>query len=183
MRVRDWDDVLADIAERPATTDDWRAVVGTRRRGLGEDVYLAHPRLGVYALKTFAKNPFEVRGVGTRVARSVDEELAEHFPDRDHPARFAINRAPSTPAEATDRARSVEAVIEAHHSAPTDPTDLFVDLMEAIESPAHGPLALGPNRRSTALDGLSGTFEEADAVLDEELDRRIDRSGVGRGVY
>lgn len=179
MRVRDWQDILDDVVESTATPDDWRAVVGDRRDGLGEDLFLAHPRMGVYQLKTFAKNPLEVRGVGTRVASSVDADLAEHFPESTHPARFAVNRPPSNPDEAAHRSRSVAATVRAHRTAPTGPHDLFEDLMDALDSPAHGPLDLA----SGGLEALRGTFEEPDGVLDAELEELIDRSGVGRGVY
>ena len=67
MRVRDWQDILADVTDAGVDPDGWRAVAGDRRDGLGEDLYLGHPNAGVYALKTYAKNPTELRGVGGRV--------------------------------------------------------------------------------------------------------------------
>jgi len=57
MRVRDWDDILADVASDSTDPDGWRAVAGSRREGLGEDLYFGHPSVGVYHLKTYAKNP------------------------------------------------------------------------------------------------------------------------------
>jgi len=38
MRVRDWDDILADVASDSTDPDGWRAVAGSRREGLGEDL-------------------------------------------------------------------------------------------------------------------------------------------------
>jgi hypothetical protein len=52
MRVRDWDDILADVASDSTDPDGWRAVAGSRREGLGEDLYFGHPSVGVYHLKT-----------------------------------------------------------------------------------------------------------------------------------
>ncbi len=183
MRIRDWRDVLEDVSEADADPDDWRAVVGNRRGGLGEDFYLAHPTVGIFQLKTFAKNPFDVRGVGTRVATSFDDDVREAFPTGEDPRRFAINQAPTDQDEATERARSVSAILEAHQTAPTAPADLFADLMEAVESPAHGPLALSPDGRPDALDRLQSTFDEPNSVLDDELEDLIDRSGVGRSIH
>lgn len=183
MRVRDWQEILGEVSETTADPDDWRAVVGNRRGGLGEDLFLAHPGMGVYQLKTFAKNPFDVRGVGTRVATSMDDDLAAHFPDLNDPVRFAINRPPDDPNEAAERAKSVEATVDAHRTAPTTPEDLFTDLMDALESPAHGPLELSEGDRPPGLEGLQETFQEPDSILEDELEELIDRTGVGHGIH
>lgn len=58
------------------------------RGGVGEDMYLAHPRAGVFFLKTYAKNPYEVRGVGTRVARNLDDEIGSFLPNQQDAAAY-----------------------------------------------------------------------------------------------
>ena len=90
MRVRDWDDIVADVVESGAEPEGWRAVAGDRANGLGEDLYLGHPNSGVFHLKTYAKNPFEVHGVGTQVARRLDDELGTFFPESSDTSRFAV---------------------------------------------------------------------------------------------
>ena len=60
MTIRDWQEVLEGVVGSSADPTNWRAVAGNLRRGLGEDMYLGHPTVGVFHLKTFAKNPFEV---------------------------------------------------------------------------------------------------------------------------
>ena len=77
MKVRDWQDILQEVADKNVEPAGWRAVGGDRSSGVGEELFLAHPAVGVYQLKTYAKNPFEVQGVGTRVARRIDEDLDE----------------------------------------------------------------------------------------------------------
>jgi len=182
MKVRDWDDVVAEVVESNADPSGWRAVAGDRSRGLGEDLYLGHPRAGVFLLKTYAKNPFEVRGVGTRVARSLDDEIGAYLP-QENDARFAIRSAPEDAERAKDRARRFTETVRAHADAPTTPDDLFADVMEAIESPAFGPMEYDSTTRPARLDGLSDSFEEAESVLNAELDDLIDADEVGRGFY
>jgi hypothetical protein len=183
MRVRDWQDILEDVVESDADAGDWRAVAGDRRGGPGEDMFLGHPAVGVFQLKTFAKNPYEVQGVGARVARSVDEDLDPLFPDGDSGGRFGVNDGVDDAEEATERATELETVLEAHADAPTTPDALFEDVMGALESPAYGPMDYDMYDRPTDLDSLSGTFEEAEDVLTTELDDLIEDSDVGRGFH
>ena len=179
MRIRDWEDIVRDVVESDVDPEGWRAVAGDRSGGLGEDLYLAHPGTGVYHLKTYAKNPFSVRGVGARVARSIDDEIGPCLPTNDD-ARFAIQSAPGDEDEAKTRARRVQETVRAHAAAPTTPDALFDDLMEALESPAFGPVEYERDERAN-LDRLATTFDEAEDLLNAELDDLIEDDGVGRG--
>lgn len=182
MQVRDWTDILKDVVESSAEPTDWRAVAGQRDQGVGEDLYLAHPATGVFQLKTYAKNPFEVKGVGAKVARSVDEDLDPLFP-QDRNQRFAVQTPPESEQEAQRIANRVETVIETHAEAPTSPDALFDDVMEALESPAFGPLEFDHRDRPGELDELATTFEEAESLLDTELSELIEEDAVDRGFY
>ncbi|MFQ3318100.1 MAG: hypothetical protein ACI8UR_002371 [Natronomonas sp.] len=181
MRVRDWQDILEDVVESGAESSGWRALAGDRRSGVGEDMFLGHPSVGVYQLKTYAKNPFEVQGVGAQVARSIDDELDPLFPDQDTGGRFGVNQGIEDEDEAKERAKELETVLETHSDAPTTGDALFEDVMEALDSPAFGPMEHDMYDRPDRLDDLSETFEEADDLLTKELDDLIEESDVGRG--
>lgn len=180
MRIRDWQDVMRDVVDADVDPDDWQAIGGPRSKGIGEELYLAHPRTGVYLLKTYPKNPFEVKGVGTQVARSIDDEIAPVLPDAS-PHRFAITAGPTDESDAENRAKRVTETIKTHADAPTTPDALFEDMMEALDSPAFGPLAFDQYERPAPLDELSGTFADATRMLDAELDDIVENDGVGRG--
>ena len=177
MRVRDWQDIVKDVVEADAEPADWRAVAGKRSGGLGEDLYLGHPNRGLFLLKTYTKNPFERKGVGARVARSLDEEIGSHLP-ADGDAMFAVQQRSDDDIE--ERARRVEETVKAHADAPTSPNDLFEDMMRAMDSPAFGPLSYEPQGRPADLDGLAGTFDEEESVLSDELESLLDRDEIGR---
>ena len=183
MRVRDWQDILEDVVESNGDPADWRAVAGDRAGGLGEDMFIGHPRVGVYHLKTYAKNPFEVEGVGSRVARKIDDDLEPLFPDRESGGRFGVNSPVEDDSEAKQRARRLEAVLETHAEAPTTPDALFEDVMDALESPAFGPIEYDMHDRPEELEELSSTFEEAEDLLTKELDELIEEDGVDRGFH
>jgi len=178
MRVRDWQDILEDVVESDADPAGWRAVGGDRANGIGEDLYLGHPNVGVIQLKTYAKNPFQVEGVGTEVARRIDDDLDLLFPE-DDAGRFGIQR-PIEEDEAGDKLSELETVIETHAEAPTTGDALFEDVMETLDSPAFGPADIDLTDRPDPVDELADTFEEAEELLDAELDDLVDES-VERG--
>ncbi len=185
MRVRDWQDILADVVESDADPDGWRGVAGRRREGIGEDLFLGHPDAGVYHLKTYAKNPYDLKGVGTRVARKVDGDIDPLLPRRESQdaGRFAVQRPPEDKDAAEDVATRLEETVKVHAEAPTTPDDFFTDVMEALDSPAFGPMEFDISDRPDPLDDLSGTFEEADELLSSELDDLIGDDEVGRGFH
>lgn len=180
MRVRDWQDIVRDVVESDAEPDDWRAVAGDRRAGIGEDLFLAHPRAGVFQLKTYAKNPYEVRGVGSQVARKIDDEIGSVLPQRDTEGRFAVQSPPENEDDAEATAQRVEEVLKTHSDAPTTPDALFEDMMDAMESPAFGPMAYEFDERPAELDELAGTFDEAEEVLNAELDDLVSTDEVDK---
>lgn len=181
MRIRDWQDILSEVTEGGHDPDGWRAVAGDRRRGLGEDMLLGHPAAGVFMLKTYAKNPREVRGVGARVARKVDGDIEPLLPGRDETGRFAVQRPPEDEDEAETMAKRVAATVESHAEIPEGPAEFFHDLMDAMDSPAFGPMEYAFDDRPERLDDVGETFEEAEHLLNSELDDLIDEDEVGRG--
>jgi hypothetical protein len=181
MRVRAWQDILEDVSDGSGDPDGWRAIAGRRRDGVGEDLYLGHPSSGVYHLKTYAKNPYDVRGVGAKVARKIDGDVEPQLPTSDRPERFALQSAPEDEDEAESKARRLAETVRVHAEAPTSPDDFFEDVMDAIDSPAHGPMTVDLADRPDELDALAETFDEAERLLDAELDDLVERDGVDRG--
>jgi hypothetical protein len=181
MRIRDWQDVLEDVVESDAQADRWRAAAGDRRRGIGEDMYLGHPDVGVFQIKTYARNPYEVEGVGSRVARQVDDEIEPLFPGSDAGGRFGVRRPVENDDEAEETASRLEEVVRAHADAPTTPDALFEDVMGAVDSPAYGPMEYDQYDRPDRMDELADTFEEAEELLEKDFEDVIEESGVDHG--
>ncbi|PSP51209.1 hypothetical protein BRC67_07875, partial [Halobacteriales archaeon QH_3_68_24] len=152
MRVRDWQDIIADVVESDAEPDGWRAVGGDRAGGIGEDLYVGHPAVGVFQLKTYARNPFVVEGVGTEVARHIDDDLDPLFPEQGETGMFGVQQPPEDEDEAERTASRLEEVLRTHADAPTTPDALFEDVMDVLDSPAYGPMAFDQHDRPEALD-------------------------------
>ncbi|WP_276997455.1 hypothetical protein [Haloquadratum walsbyi] len=189
MHIRDWQDILTDVTEADVDPDGWRAVAGTRQEGLGEDLFLGHPNAGVYELKTYAKNPRELRGVGTQVARRIDDELDPLLPQQnrqqdtesEEQGRFAVQSPPSDEEHAESMAKRLEETVRVHSEAPTSPDDFFTDVMDALESPAFGPMKYEFDGRPEELNKLTETFEDTDDLLAKDLDDLVESDEVSRG--
>jgi hypothetical protein len=57
----------------------WTATFGQDTDAFSHDCYLFHPDIGVYLLKEYHKNPFEVKGVGSKLARHLDDDIEEQI--------------------------------------------------------------------------------------------------------
>jgi hypothetical protein len=182
MRVRDWQDILEDVVESDADPAGWRAVGGDRAGGIGEDLFFGHPAVGVFQLKTYARNPYEVQGVGTEVARKIDDELDPLFPEQAETGMFGVQQGPADEDDAEEKVSKLEEVVQTHADAPTTPDALFEDVMDVLDSPAYGPMEFDHHDRPDRLDDLADTFEEAEQLLDAELEDLIDDE-VNRGFH
>ena len=65
-------DVIRDGKKHP---EDWKAVFGKDNKRLSNDYYIFNPNIGIYLLKEYEKNPYEVKGIGGKIARHVDEDI------------------------------------------------------------------------------------------------------------
>lgn len=65
-------DVIRDGKKHPK---EWKAVFGMDEITLSRDCYIFNPKIGIYLLKEYEKNPFEIKGLGGLVARHLDEDI------------------------------------------------------------------------------------------------------------
>ena len=65
-------DVIKDGKKHPK---NWKAVFGRDDKRLSRDYYIFNPKIGIYLLKEYEKNPYEIKGIGGKIARRIDEEI------------------------------------------------------------------------------------------------------------
>ena len=182
MQIRDWQEILSTVVDSTHDPEGWRAIAGQRATGVVEDFYLGHPDSGVFHLKTYAKNPTELRGVGTQIARKIDDEIDPLLPRRgDDPGRFAMQQPPEDESDAEAMTAQLESTLQHHADADTSSAAFFQDVMDAVDSPAFGPMEYELSERPDRLEALSDTFTEAEELLNAELDELIKDDDVGRG--
>ena len=80
MRIKTRNEILNDvIKEGKKHPKGWKAVIGRDAKLLSNDYYIFHPQIGIYLLKEYHKNPFEIRGVGCKIARHIDDDIEEQI--------------------------------------------------------------------------------------------------------
>lgn len=69
-------DVIKDAKKYPK---NWKAIFGKDNERLSKDCYIYNPNIGIYLLKEYQKNPFEIKGLGGKIARHIDEEIEDEI--------------------------------------------------------------------------------------------------------
>lgn len=133
-----------------------------------------------FRLKIHLKDLRELRGVGTRVARQIDDDLAQLF-QKSHDGRFAIQQPSEDDDHAVSITKRLEETVRVHAETPTEPEHIFKDGTEVVETPAHGPIADEFADRPDELNELTGTFGDTQSILNAELDELTERNDTDRG--
>jgi hypothetical protein len=86
LPIKSRSEILTDIIRNGKKhPKNWKAVVGQDRQRLSKDFYIFNPNIGIYLMKEYQKNPYEVKGVGSKIARQVDEgieaDISKHSGD------------------------------------------------------------------------------------------------------
>ena len=65
-------DIIRDAKKHPT---GWKAAFGRDEELLSYDYYIFNPRIGIYLLKEYQKNPFDIKGIGAKIARHIDKDI------------------------------------------------------------------------------------------------------------
>lgn len=80
MKIKPRNDILRDIIrDGKKHPKGWHATFGKDQTLFSHDCYIFHPRIGIYLLKEYNKNPYEVKGVGSKLARHIDQDIQEQM--------------------------------------------------------------------------------------------------------
>ena len=71
-RINLLNDVIKDSKKHPK---GWKAVIGRDDKLFSNDYYIYNPNIGIYLLKEYKKNPFEIKGIGGKIARHIDDNI------------------------------------------------------------------------------------------------------------
>jgi hypothetical protein len=80
VKIKPRNDILKDIIQDGKKhPQGWNAAFGKDSTSFSHDCYIFHPHTGIYLLKEYNKNPFEVKGVGSKLARRIDDDIEEQM--------------------------------------------------------------------------------------------------------
>lgn len=78
MKIKLRTDILSDIIrDAKKHPKGWHASFGHDTNVHSHDYYIFHPDIGIYLLKEYNKNPFETKGIGSKLARRIDDDIYE----------------------------------------------------------------------------------------------------------
>ena len=69
-------DIIKDSKKYPNGS---KAAFGKDKKLFSNDYYIFNPAVGIYVLKEYQKNPYQVIGVGSKIARHIDDEIENKF--------------------------------------------------------------------------------------------------------
>lgn len=67
-------DIIRDSKKFP---NGWRAAFGKDKKLFSNDFYIFNPDVGIYLLKEYQKNPYQITGIGSKIARNIDDEIED----------------------------------------------------------------------------------------------------------
>lgn len=80
MKIKQRTEILHDIIrDGKKHPKGWQVAFGNDSSSLSHDYYIFHPNIGIYLLKEYNKNPYEIKGLGSKLARHIDEDIQEHI--------------------------------------------------------------------------------------------------------
>jgi hypothetical protein len=80
VKIKPRNDILRDIIQDGKKhPKGWHAAFGKDPTLFSHDCYIFHPQIGIYLLKEYNKNPYEVKGVGSKLARHIDQDIQEQI--------------------------------------------------------------------------------------------------------
>jgi hypothetical protein len=76
VQIKSRNEILTEfIKESKKHPKGWMATFGKDHNLLSNDCYIFNPNIGVYLIKEYHKNPYQVKGIGSKIARNIDEDI------------------------------------------------------------------------------------------------------------
>jgi len=89
LKIKNRNEILKDvILDGKKHPKGWKAILGQDIQRLTRDYYLMNPEIGIYYMKEYDKNPFIIKGIGSKIAREIDDEIETEISKNE--ADFAI---------------------------------------------------------------------------------------------
>ncbi|MFO7677547.1 MAG: hypothetical protein R6V50_04095 [Thermoplasmatota archaeon] len=78
MKIKPRKEIFNDIIrDSKKDQNGWMATFGTDEKTLSHDCYIYHKKSGLYLIKEYNKNPYHIKGVGSKIARNIDDDIEQ----------------------------------------------------------------------------------------------------------
>lgn len=173
MKIQNLNKIVDEIKEEGKNVenkDDWWAGKG-KHSDFGNDWFLGHPKVGLYQFKSYKKNPYTTKGVGTKLTKNVDNDIKENF-EKDSDTIFGV--LPDKIKKS--RKRRTEKLLKKQEF--NDPSTLFKKILDGLGINIRGKLTHSSKNEPEPVKNLKGTFDEEQKQLTEEFKKILNNDDV-----
>jgi hypothetical protein len=76
VKIKSRSEILSDIIHDSKNhPTGWKAAIGRDHQTLSNDYYILNPEIGCYLIKEYQKNPYQKKGLGSKIARNIDDDI------------------------------------------------------------------------------------------------------------
>lgn len=84
VKIKSRNEIFNDIIKQSKKQPTgWLAAIGNDDTSLSNDCYIFHKNAGLYLIKEYYKNPYQLKGVGSKIARNIDDDISQLI-DKNH---------------------------------------------------------------------------------------------------
>ena len=164
MKIKARHDILRDIIrDGKKYPNGWHAAFGKDSSLLSHDCYIFHPQIGIYLLKEYNKNPFEVKGIGLKLARHIDQDIEEQVTQKS--GNFGIIQG------------DVRRIL-ANVNRGIPPQQIFTSAMRGEDLGITIPVQGHASASKDTFHSLKGTFSSQQRKLESRFEKMVTDDGL-----
>jgi hypothetical protein len=153
-------DIIRDSKKYPK---GWKAAFGKDDKLFSHDYYIFNPNIGIYLLKEYQKNPYNVKGLGTKIARHIDEDIQEKISEKS--GDFGIIQG------------NIKKIVK-NIDRGIDPQKIFEEGLKGRDLGIRMPVRGKASTSKDAFDHLQEAFSSKQKRLNSKLEKMISDDGI-----
>jgi hypothetical protein len=155
-----FNDIIRDSKKHPT---GWLAAIGKEEKSLSNDCYIFHKNSGIYCIKEYYKNPYELKGVGSKIARNIDDDIQQII-DKNH-GDFGIIQG------------NIHKIMRNINNG-IRPEKIVSEAIKGNDLGIKMPLKGKVSFSAKAFDALHSTFSDKQKKLDSRFDKIVTQDGI-----
>jgi hypothetical protein len=153
-------DIIKDTKKHPK---GWMATFGKDHNLLSNDCYIFNPNIGIYLIKEYHKNPYQVNGIGSKIARNIDEDIEKTI--RKDSGDFGVVQG--------DMQKIIRNIGKGIH-----PQKIFEEGLKGNDLGIKVPVKGKASTSQEAFDDLNTSFSTKQKKLDSKFEKIMNDDGI-----
>ena len=164
MKIKHRSEILNDIIkDSKKHPKGWKATFGRDNNLLSNDCYIFNPNVGIYLIKEYQKNPFQIKGIGTKIARNIDEDITEKIHKK--AGDFGIIQG------------NIQKIIR-NLDKGIHPQRIFEEGLRGHDLGIRIPVKGKASTSKDTFDYLQGTFSSKQKTINSKFEKMISDDGI-----